>query len=268
MNNVQATQSTLTASSEGTKLLNSQTSQAKRVSSSRTKSERSKNNSTRRSNQSSGHSENNAHRTTKGDSRSEKNFDKVMRTHRHSENGASGISRSGRRSHSGSGLLATDALTSGSAGAESVSGLASDAGYSDILSEELGYDDALVEGQDYGESGSTDYLSELGSYLANVAQLRQDMLEDRMQQGLDSGRITDTEQQELETKMSASDDLIADAMEDGYVSGQELSGIIRAQNAARRAIFKYRNNGDSTLSTQASNFSGTSQPTGTLNVTT
>ncbi|GAB6038465.1 hypothetical protein JCM15519_30240 [Fundidesulfovibrio butyratiphilus] len=261
MNTVQDARSGSGSSNIGAMLQGGQTSQAKRSTAQEAKPSRS------RSVQQNERTDSHDRATEKTDSASETGFARAMRTHSRSDDGASETGRGGRRARGESGRQTIDSVSreGGAAVSDSATG---DTGYDDILMEETGYDEGSSRGQGSGKTSSDGYLSELGSYLLGVAQLRQDMLEERMQKGLDSGRITADEQRELETKIAANDDLIAEAAEDGFVTGRELAGIVRAQNATRRALFRYRNNDDTTLTAQGTGLAGTSARAGTLNVTT
>lgn len=87
-------------------------------------------------------------------------------------------------------------------------------------------------------------LGEMSKLFLDLAQLRQDMQDERIARGVESGRITEQEQQLLEGRKEATADLVSQAGEDGLVSMSEFVQILRAQNATSRAVFKYSHNQD------------------------
>jgi len=87
-------------------------------------------------------------------------------------------------------------------------------------------------------------LAEMSKLFLDIAQLRQDMQDARIQRGVETGQLTSEEQQTLAGRKEATADLVSQASEDGLVSTSEFVQILRAQNATSRAVFKYRHNQD------------------------
>lgn len=84
--------------------------------------------------------------------------------------------------------------------------------------------------------------SDMSKLFQDIAQLRQTLQADRIQNGVDSGQITTEEQQKLQAMETSSNDVYNQAMSDGTISPDEFMQIMQAQNATSRHIHHYRHN--------------------------
>lgn len=84
--------------------------------------------------------------------------------------------------------------------------------------------------------------ADMNKLMQDIAQLRQDRQAERIQEGTQSGQLTQEEARKLSAMETDNATLISNAMADGGITPQEFQGIMQAQNAASRQIRHYRHN--------------------------